>query len=721
MYNTIRQFLVVTALLLSTSGLIAQPKKLTMEDVVMRQRTLLAPKRLPQLQWIPGSSNYAFVESVSGEDQLMKGSVNGKSAAVLTLSELNAALRAANADTVAKLPLLSWKDANSVSFDAGKKAWLWSFTAKKLSVADKVVLPENAEKRENGPNGILAWVEDNNIWVERNGQRKQVTTDGKYELVYGNSVHREEFGIEKGLFWSDKGARLAFYRMDQSMVTDYPLVDFNERPAKEKAVKYPMSGAASHEVTVGIYEVNSGKTVFLKTGEPGDQYLTNISWSPDERFVYMAVLNRAQDHFKFNQYDAVTGEFVKTLFEERDNKYAEPLHPCVFVSGKPTQFIWQSRRDGWNHLYLYATDGKLIRQLTKGEFEVTSFDGFDLKGTRAFFHATGNTGVNRDFWMVELASGKMTKLTNEDGVHSCMLNDTRSMFIDTYSSNTVPRIIQIRETAAGKVLSTLLKADNPLKDYTAGSTRLFQIKGEDGTPLWCRLILPADFDSTKKYPVIVYVYGGPHAQMITNTWLGGADLWFHYLTQQGYIVFTLDNRGSANRGKAFEQATFRNLGEPEMKDQISGVNYLRKLKYVDGNRLGVNGWSYGGFMATSLMTRYPGIFKVAVAGGPVIDWSYYEVMYTERYMDTPEENPAGYKLNNLLNYVDQLNGKLMLIHGTSDDVVVWQHSLMYLKKAVSKGVQVDYFVYPGHPHNVMGKDRMHLNEKIIRYFNDYLK
>lgn len=718
-----RRNLLVAVTLLLAFQLNAQTNKITLEGAVLRQRTTLAPKRLPQLQWVPGTSMYSFISNTANGDVLVRsGATDGKSADILSLTALNVALKQAKADTTDKFPMVKWESAVRVTFDASGKSWAWDVGSKKLSEVKANELPEKAEKEEEGPGGQRAWVVENNIWVEAGGQRKQITTDGKYELVYGKSVHREEFGIEKGLFWSGNGAKLAFYRMDQSMVTDYPLVDFSERPAKEKAVKYPMAGSPSHEVTVGVYDVTSGKTVYLKTGEPRDQYLTNIAWSPDEKYVFVAVLNRAQDHMKLNQYNAASGEFVKTLFEEHDSKYTEPLHPVVFVKGRPTQFIWQSRRDGWNHLYLYDTDGKLLRQLTKGEWEVTDFNGFDVKGARAFFHATGNTGVNRDFWSVEIATGKMMKLAGEDGVHACVLNDDRTFFLDTYSSVSVPRIIQLRNSANGKVISQLLKAENPLKDYTAGTTRLFQLKSDDdGTPLWCRMILPAGFDSTKKYPVIVYVYGGPHAQMITNTWLGGADLWFHYLTQQGYIIFTLDNRGSGNRGKDFEQATFRNLGDKEMKDQITGVNYLRKLPYVDGNRLGVDGWSYGGFMTTSLMTRYPGIFKVAVAGGPVIDWSYYEVMYTERYMDTPDENPAGYKMNNLLNYVDQLNGKLMLIHGTSDDVVVWQHSLMYLKKAVSKGVQVDYFVYPGHLHNVLGKDRIHLYDKITRYFNDYLR
>ncbi|MFM9056120.1 MAG: prolyl oligopeptidase family serine peptidase, partial [Bacteroidota bacterium] len=507
-----------------------------------------------------------------------------------------------------------------------------------------------------------------------------------------------------------------------SMETDYPMIDFSARPADHEPIKYPFAGDSSHQVSIGVYDLVSGKTVYLQTGLPADQYLTNMAWSPDAQSVYVAVLNRGQDHMKLNRYSATTGVYERTLFEERDPMYTEPLHPMEFLPGDPSKFVWQSRRDGWNHLYLYDTSGKLIRQLTKGEWEVTDFNGFDGKGKTAFFHSTDNLGMDRVFKSVELSSGTIRLLTTGSGVHTCILNAQRTAFIDNWSSQTVPRVVRIVSARDGQVVETLLEAANPLADYTVGQTRTFTIQAADGkTPLWCRLILPADFDSTRKYPAVVYLYGGPHAQMITNTWLAGADLWFHYLTQQGYIVFTVDNRGSSNRGKAFEQATFRKLGEEEMRDQIAGVNALKAFRYVDASRLGVYGWSFGGFMTTSLMTRYPGVFKAAVAGGPVLDWSYYEVMYTERYMDTPAENPEGYRISKLTAQADQLNGKLLLIHGTSDDVVVWQHSLMFLKQAVSKGVQLDYFVYPGHLHNVTGKDRVHLNSKITGYFNDFLK
>lgn len=717
-----KHLLVTLLLLISGFAVHAQLKKLSLSDAVLKQRTALAPKRLNQIQWISGTSDFSFTDTIAGRDLLMKGNAVAEGRMeLLALSDINSLLKANNADSLSRWPAIKWQNSDTFSFDSGKKRWLFSFSGRSLVISDSLTIPDEADVQEVSKTGAIAYVAGNNIWIEEEHQRKQITTDGSYTLVYGKSVHREEFGIEKGLFWSPDGSKLAFYRMDQSPVKDYPIVDFSDRPAANENIKYPMAGDSSHRVTLGVYDLKSGTTIYLNTGLPAEQYLTNITWNPDGKSIFIAVVNREQNHMWLNRYSSSTGAFEKTLFEETDAKYTEPLHPMYFVKDQGAMFIWQSRRDGWNHLYLYDSKGMLIRQLTKGEWEVTDFNGFNQKGSKAYFHATSNLGINRDFYSVTLATAKLTRLTTEDGVHACVLNDQYDYFIDNYSSLTVPRVIDVKSTD-GKFSRNLLRADNPLKEYSAGSTSLFNITAADKkTPLWCRMILPAAFDSTKKYPVIVYVYGGPHAQMITNSWLGGADMWFHYLSQQGYIVFTVDNRGSSNRGKEFEQATFRHLGDEEMKDQMEGVKYLRTLPYIDDSRIGVNGWSFGGFMTTSLMTRYPGVFKAGVAGGPVIDWSYYEIMYTERYMDTPLENPEGFRISNLTNYVDQLNGRLMLIHGASDNVVVWQHSLMYLKKAVSKGVQLDYFVYPGHLHNVTGKDRVHLNEKITRYFDDFLK
>jgi dipeptidyl-peptidase 4 len=304
-------------------------------------------------------------------------------------------------------------------------------------------------------------------------------------------------------------------------------------------------------------------------------------------------------------------------------------------------------------------------------------------------------------------------------MHNIVLHPTGNYSLDTWSDPSTPSVTVVRDRN-GRNIHEVYRAANPLAAFSTAEIRLIPQMSKSGDTLWSRIVLPLNFDSTKKYPVILYTYGGPHAQLVNNGWLAGADLWYQALAAKGFIVFTLDNHGTPFRGKKFEQAIFRQVGEIEMEDQLTGIDYLKKLPYVDSARIGVDGWSYGGFMTVSLMTRHPGVFKVAVAGGPVIDWSSYEVMYTERYMDTPQTNKEGYEKSDLLKYVNQLKGKMMLIHGTSDDVVVWQHSLMYLKKAVSSGVQVDYMVYPGHLHNVTGKDRAHLMRKITDYFEQNL-
>ena len=512
---------------------------------------------------------------------------------------------------------------------------------------------------------------------------------------------------------------MAFYRKDETMVTDYPLVDIETRIATLENTKYPMAGETNEEVKVAIYNPETRNTIFLKTVEPKTQYLTNVTWSPDEKQIYIAVLNRDQNHMKLNVYDAITGDFIKTLFEEKHKKYVEPEHGPIFLSSNSEKFLWYSERDGWNHLYMYNTDGKLLKQLTKGEWLVSGFLGFSQNDEDAYFMSTIASPLEDHLCSVNLESGKIEKITSKKGSHRILLSKDKKYAIDIYSSLTVAREYLLI-TNKGKILHTLQKNKDPLKDYNLGKTEIITIKAKDGTDLFCRMIKPIDFDPKQHYPVLVYVYGGPHAQLITESWLG-AGLWLNYMAQQGYIVWTLDNRGSANRGFEFENAIHRNIGTIEVEDQMQGIEYLKSLDYVDEKRIGVDGWSYGGFMTISLMLKHPEVFKAGCAGGPVIDWKWYEIMYGERYMDTPQDNPDGYKNACLLNYVDKLQGRLLIIHGTSDPTVVWQHSLSFIKKCVDEGKMVDYFVYPGHPHNVRGVDRVHLWKKIEQYFDDYLK
>jgi dipeptidyl-peptidase-4 len=449
------------------------------------------------------------------------------------------------------------------------------------------------------------------------------------------------------------------------------------------------------------------------------EYLTNITWSPDGKFIYIATLNRDQNFMQLNKYDAASGKLIKTLFEEKNETYVEPLQGPKFLAGDPGKFIWESRRDGFNHLYLYDTDGNMIKQLTKGSWEVIEFLKSDKSGSTANFICNKDNPLDRQLYTVDLKTAGITPITTVPGTHTTKISDDGKFIIDSYSSLKIARQIDLLN-ATGTPLQTLLADNNPLKEYNLGETTVFSLKNEENTDLYCRLIKPANFDAEKRYPVIIYVYGGPHSQLITNTWLGGGGLFLNYLADLGYVVFTLDNRGTSGRGREFEQAIFRNLGIKEVSDQMVGVKYLKSQAFVDSTRIGINGWSYGGFMTVSMFLKHPGTFKVAVCGGPVIDWKYYEVMYGERYMDTPDANPEGYKNACLLNYVKDLKGKLLIIHDDQDGTVVPQNSLTFLKKCVDEGKQVDFFLYPGHEHNVRGKDRVHLNQKMVQYFQENL-
>lgn len=711
----IKKALTLLAVFLFSVTVTAQTKLLTIQDAVLKGRTALAPKRLQNIGFVKNADKFSYIDN-----NIVKAGDNASCSMkdVTSLTSLNSLLKSSGKDTLKMLGSIEWKNENEFYFSNGKSEFVYNSASKTIAASSRNTDNKSLDSYDAFNDSVFAFTKENNLFISVNGKESQVTTDGSYTLVYGKSVHRDEFGIYKGTYWSPNGKYLAFYRMDQSDVADYPIIDWTKYPAENKNIKYPMAGNKSHYVTVGIYELSTGKTWYIKNGGPRDQYYTNIAWSPNEKKIYIALLNREQNDMWLNEYDASNGEFVKSLFNEKDEKYTEPLHPMFFI-GEGKQFIWLSRRDGYRHAYLYNIDGSLVKQLTKGKWEIKDFNGFDEKNKRFFIHANEQSPVNQDFYSVEIPSGNLTRLTSGDGFHSVVTDKKGNYFIDNFTSCNIPREYSVINTKSKKS-NKIFTADNPIKEYKTGKWNLFTIKNSEGTDLYCRMFKPVDFDSTKKYPVLVYLYNGPHSQMVTNSWMAGGELWYQYMAQKGFIVFTLDGRGTSYRGKDFEQAIHRQLGTKEMEDQLKGVDYLKSLAFVDGSRIGVHGWSYGGFMTTSLMTRHPGVYKVGVAGGPVIDWSYYEIMYGERYMDTPQENKEGYEKNNLLNYVDKLKGKLLMIHGAQDDVVVWQHSVMYQKKAVDKGIQMDYFIYPGHLHNVLGKDRAHLMEKICNYFIDNL-
>ena len=741
----------------------AQEKKtFTLNDVIPGGDNYfnLVPKSMPGLQWWGDICVRTDIENIKKID-----TKSGKESILVTLEEVNEALK--NSEMPYKLtghikPLrtlmaasLPWGDRNVITFTQyddrtpGQKYMIWYDFSKK-----KIVNLFNLQGE--GPtnldfckeNGYMAYTIGNDLYVahERDFSsmvNPKVTGNQQQEkdVVYGQAVHRNEFGIMKGTFWSPKGTYLAFYRMDQSMVTDYPQVNTTARIAELVPDKYPMAGMTSHKVTVGIYNVKDGKTIYLQAGDPTDRYFTNISWGPDEKSVFVIELNRDQNHAQLVQYDAVSGQKIGVLYEEKHARYVEPQHPLIFLPWDDSQFIYQTQRDGFNHLYLMDTKTKLTGEwktgkdsedkyceylkaipLTEGNWLVQDVLGFNAARKEIIIASTEISPLQTNIFSLNVKNGKRTLIGMEDGTHQAKLSASGTYLIDYFTSNNVPREISILPTT-GKKGTTLFTATDPLKEnYNLPEITVGTIKAADGeTDLYYRLIKPVNFDPNKKYPAIIYVYGGPHAQMIHNTRFYDARGWDLYMAQQGYVMLTVDNRGSDNRGIKFENCTFRHLGAEEMKDQVQGTKFLQSLPYVDADKIGVHGWSFGGFMTTNLMLTYPDIFKVGVAGGPVIDWQFYEVMYGERYMDTPQANPEGYKESNLRLKAGNLKGRLEVIIGGMDPTCVPQHSISFLRACIDAGTHPDFFIYPEDGHNMMGRDRVHLHEHITRYFLDHLK
>lgn len=654
---------------------------------------------------------------------------NGKEKILFNLSDVNKHV----ADSLGKVHSLYYAEfpysgKTVVLLTNMKSRLLYDFRKKSVVWSQSLTGQEHADW--NAISKAVAYVKDSQLYVKQGNRTVQLTTDGSNDIVYGQSVHRDEFGISKGTYWSNDGNKLAFYRMDQSMVASFPLVDIPEndwkpqdgqsRMATPAPLKYPMAGETSHKVTVGVYDLQSGHTVYLKAGDPTDRYFTNISWSPDSKIIYMFELNRDQNDCRLVSYNATTGDKIAELYRETDSKYVEPQHPIVFLPWDHSKFIMQSQKDGYNHLYLFSSDGTQLKQITQGNWVVMDVLGFNTKRRAIIISSNECKSIQKNTWLVDIETGKRALMDNGAGWHTAKISTSGQYILDNYSEPTVPRNIDIMNTENRKHIR-YFTAVNPWKDYDVPEYSCGSLKAADGTTdLYYRMVKPTNFDPTKKYPTIIYVYGGPHAHNVDARWHYASRGWETFMAQSGYLLFILDNRGSENRGKAFEQATFRQLGQEEMKDQMQGIAYLKTLPYVDADKIGVHGWSFGGFMTTSLMTNYPDVFKVGVAGGPVIDWKWYEVMYGERYMDTPQNNPEGYGKTSLIKQAKNLKGKLQIIIGENDPVVVPQHAKAFIHQCILDGTQPDFFMYPGEPHNMRGHQSTHLHKRISQYFFDYL-
>lgn len=715
---TSKRMLVTAALVFAVgvSSALAQEKKdLTLDDVIAGGKGYA--EKAPRMMQVTGVTDLGAVVRKGNTYFLIDKA--GKEHDLLTLDAWRAF---AGADEKG-LPSLSMNADNDVLvaesakglfvFDGRTKTFVqkYKFDHAKFATTDLTVKGKR-----------IALMDGKNISIlDAEGNMETLTTDGTDDVVYGTPAHRNEFNTDRGTLWSPSGRYLAYYRIDRTDVEAYPIVDMNAPIAKLVHYKYPMAGRNSERVSVHIYDTQTKTTQVVKSDWPSEAYFTNWAWSPDEKLFYIDEVARSQKEGRLVSYSPSTGERVGVVMTESHDKYVEPSAPLQFVPGRPHLFIRTSRVEGYNHIYLHNIQGKKVRQLTSGDWEVKALIGMDAKGKYVYYVSNEGYHMGQALWRVSTSGGKRECLTPGKGFHLTMISPDKSLVIDNFSNINTPGELSLI-TTTGKVKSrTLDTAKNLFEGYNVPTVELGTIKAADGkTDLYYKMTRPAKLEAGKKYPVVVYVYAGPHAQLVTDSWRSLRMTWDNYMAQQGYIVFTVDSRGSANRGMGFESVIHRQLGTPEMADQMKGVEFLKSLPYVDADRIGVHGWSFGGFMTTNLMLTHSDVFKVGVAGGPVMDWSFYEIMYGERYMDTPQDNPEGYAASNLISRAGDLKGRLLLIHGDIDPVVVWQHSLLFVKAAVTAGTMPDYMVYPGHEHNVRGGERVHLYKTITRYFTDHL-
>ena len=593
--------------------------------------------------------------------------------------------------------------------------------ARLLTVAESVGQGERSVMPEQVP---LFWTADSQLTKERPKPEppkwKLPVPEGP-GIVYGQAVSRNEFGISGGVFPAPDGRRLAVYRKDESAVTQYPIYNITSRTGEAMLIRYPMAGMASEHISVCVTDFDGNVLSTLQVDDFDDErYLTNVTWSPDSKYLFVQVVDRAQHEMHLNMYRSGDGSFVRTILTERNDAWVEPLDPLYFLKDS-YDFIYRTdNRDGFRNLYRCDTLGTMTRITpVAADVEYVANDG-----KYVYYTSAEVSPIENHLFRVRLrrrGPDEPQRLTPERGWHKITMSPDCSQFIDRYSSFNVPGVTQVRN-ADGTFQQMILTALDPLDEYAQCRVDLGTTPSADGQyDNYYRLFYPRDFDPSKKYPLIVYVYGGPHSQMVTDSWLGNIRMWEMLMAQRGYVVYVQDNRGTQNRGAAFEKAINRRCGTAEVEDQMAGIRaLLDRAPWIDRARIGVHGWSYGGFMTLSLNTRNPGFFKVAVAGGPVIDWQWYEVMYGERYMDTPETNPEGFAEASLIARAKDLNGRVLICQGLQDGTVVPQHSLSFVQTCIEEGVPVDWFPYPLDEHNMRGKARVHLYEKITDYFETFL-
>jgi dipeptidyl-peptidase-4 len=569
----------------------------------------------------------------------------------------------------------------------------------------------------------VSYVREHNVWAVEvaTGKERALTTGGREELLRGELdwVYPEELSIRTAYWWSPDSTKIAFLEMDQRSVTRYPIVNFTSFTGETEWMRYPKAGDANPAVRVGVVAVRGGAPKWMDTGAEKDIYLARVDWLPDSRRLAIQRLNRGQTKLDLLLADAATGR-AQVILTELDNHWIN-IQDDLYFFRDGNRFLWSSDRDGWLHLYLYDLSGAKLAQITRGHWEVLGTVRVDETNNAVYFLATEKTPLETHLYRAPLDGSTVTRITRADGSHGVNMAPDAAHFVDTWSTAMTPPRQDLVRADGSLVLAINENKVPQLADYHLSPVEFFTVRGADGTELNAMMIKPPEFDAKRKYPVLVYTYGGPHAQIVRNAWGGANFLWHQLMAQKGYLIFGLDNRGSSGRGKAFETAIYRNLGKNELGDQLAGVAWLKSQPYVDGARIGIWGWSYGGYMTCFAMLNAADTFKAGFAGAPVTDWRQYDTIYTERYMGRPQDNPDGYRDSSPVHQAAKLKGKLLIAHGTADDNVHYANTIALMEQFIRAGKYAEVFSYPGRGHGIGDPAaRVHLFNRVTQFFLDNL-
>ncbi len=578
------------------------------------------------------------------------------------------------------------------------------------------------------PDGTqIAFAKENNLFIYNLASKitKQITTDGnKNQVINGITdwVYEEEFAFVRAFDWNASGDQLAYIKFDESAVPEFSMSIFeNELYPKVTTFKYPKAGEKNAVVSLQMYDVKANTTKTINLGDYNDFYIPRLKWTNDANLLSVQVLNRHQDNLDLIFVNATSGA-SKIVLNEKDKAYIDITDNLTFL--KDNSFIWTSEKDGFNHIYWYDKTGKLKNQVTKGKWEVTAYYGFDEKNAQVFYQSTEKGSINRAVYKINLTGKNKVALSENTGTNSATFSPNFQYFINSFSSASQPASYTLNEAKAGKELQSIVKNDglsSKLKTYDLPAKEFFVLKTAKGNELNAWMIKPKNFDANKKYPVFMYQYSGPGSQQVNNEWNSADDYWFMMLSQQGYIVACVDGRGTGFKGADFKKVTQKQLGKYEVEDQIDAAKEFGNYPYVDASRIGIFGWSYGGFMASNCLFKGNEVFKMAIAVAPVTNWRFYDSIYTERYMQTPQENASGYDENSPINHVEKLKGNFLLIHGSADDNVHLQNSMQMMEALIQANKQFDSQIYPDKNHGIYGgKTRIQLYNKMTNFIKNNL-